>query len=92
MTLVLAFSVQGVCEALTLTKTSGDFQSGPVDSTFKIVFSVSLESNSTARYNSLGQQIDEYGNEIDSSGYLIEYIGSSKRRFISGGGLPMLTM
>ena len=86
---VLAFGGQGVCEALTLAKESGDYQSKPAEATttFEITFSVTLDSDTTKRYNSLGYQIDEYGNEIDSSGYLVEYIGSSARRFISASDI-----
>ena len=87
MTLVLAFSVQGIADALTLSKTRGDFQTKPAGSTFDITFSVRLDSNSTKRYNSNGQQIDEHGNEIDSSGYLIAYIRGSARRLISSSAL-----
>ena len=87
MALVLAFSVQGIADALTLEKTSGDFQTKPAGSTFEITFSVRLDSNSTRIYNSNGRQTDEYGNEIDSSGYLIAYIRGNARRFISGGNL-----
>ena len=47
MGLVLAFSVQGIADALTLTKTSGDFVTGPKGTTFEITFSVRLESNTT---------------------------------------------
>ena len=83
MALVLAFSVQGIADALTLEKTSGDFQTKPAGSTFDITFSVRLDSNSTRIYNSNGQQIDEYGNEIDGSGYLIEYVRGNARRLIS---------
>ena len=87
MALVLAFSVQGIANALTLEKRSGDFQTKPAGSTFEITFSVRLDSNSTRIYNSNGQQIDEYENTIDSSGYLVKYIGSSARRLISSNAL-----
>ena len=87
MTLVLAFGVHGVVDALTLTKTSGDFESNPAGSTFEITFSVKLESNTTKRYNSDGQQIDEYNQTIDSSGYLVKYIKGKARRFISSNSL-----
>ena len=88
MAFVLALGVQGVAEALTLTKQSGDLQSKPAGSTFEITFSVSLESNTTKIYDSTtGQQTDEYGNTIDSSGYLIHYVGGKARRLISSTDL-----
>ena len=87
MALVLAFSVQGTADALTLSKTLGDFKTKPAGSSFEITFDVRLDSNSTRIYNSNGQQIDEYDNEIDSSGYLIAYIGGRARRLISSGAL-----
>ena len=91
MALVLAFSVQGIANALTLEKTSGDFQTKPAGSTFEITFSVRLDSNSTRIYNSNGQQTDEYGNEIDGSGYLIEYVRGNARRLISVSGTGNLS-
>ena len=88
MALVLALGVQGVAEALTLTKTSGDLQTKPAGSSFEITFSVRLDSNTTRIYDSTtGQQTDEYGNTIDSSGYLIHYVGGKARRLISSTDL-----
>ena len=81
MALVLAFSVQGIADALTLEKKLGDLKAKPAGSTFEITFSVRLDSNSTRIYNSNGQQTDEYDNEIDSSGYLVTYIGGRTYRF-----------
>ncbi|MYB26800.1 MAG: T9SS type A sorting domain-containing protein [Candidatus Dadabacteria bacterium] len=84
---VLVLGVAGVADALKLQKTSGDFQTKPAGSNFEISFSVKLDPNNTNRYNSSGQQIDEYGNTIDSSGYLIAYIRGNARRLISASGL-----
>ena len=81
ITFVLAFSVQGIADALTLSKIRGDFQTKPAGSPFEITFSVSLDSNSTKIYNTNGQQTDEHGNTIDGSGYLVRYIGSTTYRF-----------
>ena len=82
MALVLALAVQGVADALTLSKTSGDFQAKPIGSTFDITFAVKLESNTTKRTNSEGQQVDEYDQTIDGSGYLVTYIGNKAYRWI----------
>ena len=82
MVLVLAFSVQGIADALTLEKTLGDFKTKPAGSTFEITFSVRLDSNSTRIYNSKGQQTDEHENTIDGSGYLVFYVGSRSYRFV----------
>ena len=88
MGVVLVLGVQGAANALTLSKTSGDFQTKPAGGPFEITFSVRLDSNTTKIYNTDGRQVDEYGNVIDSSGYLVKYIGNSARRFISvNGGL-----
>ena len=43
MVLVLAFSVQGIADALSLSKRSGDLQTKSVDSSFEITFSVGTE-------------------------------------------------
>ena len=79
---MLAFSVQGIADALTLEKTLGDFKTKPTGSTFEITFSVRLDSNSTRIYNSKGQQTDEHENTIDGSGYLVFYVGSRSYRFV----------
>ena len=50
MTLVLAFSVQGIAGALTLTETSPEVQSKRMGSTFEISFTVGLTSDTIA-YN-----------------------------------------
>ena len=88
MGLVMVFGVQGIADALTLSKTStsGDLQTKPAGSSFDITFSVTLQSDSTKIYDNEGRQIDEYGNEIDSDGYLIEYVRGIARRFISVSG------
>ena len=75
------------CGCVDIIKTSGDLVSKPAGSPFEITFSVRLDSNTTRIYNSNGQQVDEYGNEIDSSGYLIHYIGGQARRLISSDNL-----
>ena len=83
MALVLAFSVQSVCDALTLTATSDTTQTKqPTDASFEIQFSVGLNSNTTIAYNDENPRKrvtdanpDADGNptamRIDSSGYLV---------------------
>ena len=48
MALVLAFSVQGIADALTLTPVSDKVQSKLEGSKFEMSFSVGLNSNATA--------------------------------------------
>ena len=70
MGLVLAFSVQGIADALTFgTSRSGDLQTASERQEFKITFSVSLASNTTAINN--GELVSDDGTRIDSSGYLV---------------------
>ena len=56
MTLVLAFSVQGVADALTLTRVSDQYQSKRLGSSFEITFSVGLTSPTIA-YNSARKRV-----------------------------------
>ena len=71
MTLVLAFSVQGIADALTFgTSRSGDLQTASEQQDFRITFSVSLGSNSTAIMNDAGKLVsDDDLTRIDSLGY-----------------------
>ena len=80
--LVLAFSVQGIADALTLTKTkkSGDLQTKRVDGSFEISFSVGLTRPASIK-DSRGDLIDDTdaANVIDSSGYLLTEPINGKR-------------
>ena len=90
MTFVLAFSVQGIAEALTFsTSRSGDLATeSPTPNDFDIRFSVSLKGNAAIRDNN-GNLIKDRSNtgtagaRIDSSGYLVVEINGSAYRIIS---------
>ena len=71
MALVLAFSVQGIADALTLSKTSGDLQTKTLGSSFEITFSVGLTKDAAIFKN--GKQVDDTNDEnrIDSQGYRV---------------------
>ena len=71
MALVLVFSVQGIADALTFgTSRSGDLQTASERQDFRITFSVSLGSNSTAIMNDAGKLVsDDDLTRIDSLGY-----------------------
>ena len=75
MVLVLAFSVQGIADALTFrdkTSSSGDLATElPSPNDFDIKFSVSLGSNTTKIYNAADELVSDTGDRIDSSGYTV---------------------
>ena len=71
MALVLAFSVQGIADALLLTPVSDIVQSKRVGDKFEITFSVGL-TGSTQALNSAGKRVSDANADairIDSSGY-----------------------
>ena len=71
MTLVLAFGVQGIADALLLTPVSDIVQSKRVGDKFEITFSVGL-TGSTRALNSAGKRVSDANADairIDSSGY-----------------------
>ena len=75
MTLVLAFSMQGVADALTLTRVSDQYQSKRLGSSFEIKFSVGLTSPTIA-YNTARKRISDHNTateqvRIDSQGYQV---------------------
>ena len=86
MALVLAFSVQGIAEALTFsTSRSGDLETKAPNETFTIRFSVSLKGNTAIRIagDLVKDSTSNNGNSarIDSSGYLVtDGIGGSTYR------------
>ena len=89
MALVLAFSVQGIAEALTFTRpsNSGDLQTVFADRDFTISFSVSLGGNTTRITDATGKLIKDsttpnQDHRIDSSGYLVEEIDGTDYRTI----------
>ena len=76
MTLVLAFSVPSLADALTFsTSRSGDLETKQPNETFTIRFSVSLKGNTAIR-NSEGDLVTEGDNLIDSGGYRIDSDGN----------------
>ena len=77
MVLVLAFSVQGIAEALTFsTSKTGDLETKAPNEQFTIRFSVSLKGN-TAIKNSVGDLvIEDRTTLIDSSGYQLNSDGN----------------
>ena len=82
MALVLAFSVQGIADALTLSKTSGDLQTKTVDSSFEISFTVGL-TTSTSITNSRGETITDESapRVIDAQGHVLtDRIGGTRYR------------
>ena len=92
MALVLAFSVQGIADALEFrdhTSNDGDLQTILLDTEFTIRFSASLGSNSTRIYdadrNLIKDSTTTGGAEnvrIDSSGYLVVEINGRDYRTI----------
>ena len=89
MALVLVFSVQGIADALTFgTSRSGDLQTASEKQDFKITFSVSPASNTTAIKDNGNLIKDststggEAGARIDSYGYLVVEIDGSEYRTI----------
>ena len=71
MVLVLAFSVQGIADALTFgTTRTGDLQTASEQQEFRITFSVSLASNTTPITNDDGELVsDDRSTRIDGLGY-----------------------
>ena len=94
MTLVLAFSVQGIADALTLTATSDTTQTKePNDAPFEIQFSVRMNSNAIA-YNDASprRRVTDANTgavRIDSSGYMVDTVNGTERRTLDGN--PTLT-
>ena len=82
MTLVLAFGVQGIADALTFgTSRSGDLATElPAPNDFDIRFSVSLKGNTAIR--SGGNLVNDTGARIDSSGYLVAEVNGREYRTI----------
>ena len=85
MALVLAFSVQGIAEALTFsTSRSGDFRTVLANQDFTISFSVSPGSNTTPIRNLNGKLITDpdsgIGVRINSSGYKVRNAGTTEYR------------
>ena len=89
MTLVLAFSVQGIAEALTFsTSKTGDLETKAPNEQFTIRFSVSLKGNTAIRSGgnlvkdntATGGTADA---RIDSSGYLVVEIDGREYRTIA---------
>ena len=86
--LVLAFSVQGVCEALTLTASSDTIMvKERNDPAFEISFSVGLKSDTTAIKDDDGKLIKDGSTDggaadarIDSQGYLVTPINGRDYR------------
>ena len=72
---VLALGVQGIVEALTLTRTSDRVQSNIVNSEFEITFSIGLKSDTTQIKNDDGKLVNDGGvQRIDSQGYTVTVI------------------
>ncbi len=96
MTLVLAFSVQGIADALTLTATSDTTQTKePNDAPFEIQFSVRMNSNAIA-YNDASPRrrvTDANTNavRIDSSGYMVDTVNGTERRTLANPASPAMT-
>ena len=81
MVLVLAFSVQGIAEALTFsTSKTGDLETKAPNEQFTIRFSVSLKGNTAIRNNDgdLVIACHWYHPRIDSSGYQLEEIDGNR--------------
>ena len=94
MTLVLAFSVQGIADALTLTATSDTTQTKePNDAPFEIQFSVRMNSNAIAYNDANPRRRVTDANpstvRIDSSGYMVTTVNGTERRTLDGN--PTLT-
>ena len=90
ITLVLAFSVQGIADALTFRESrTGDLQTLLPGDDFRITFSVNLDSPKDIFDTTVTpkRQEDETGVDIDSSGYKVRGIdvdGTTKYYRISG--------
>ena len=77
MVLVLAFSVQGIAEALTFsTSKTGDLETKAPNEQFTIRFSVSLKGNTAIRNNDGDLVTDNGTTLIDSSGYQLNSDGN----------------
>ena len=92
MSLVLAFSVQGTADALTLTRVSDQYQSKRLGSSFEITFSVGLTSPTVA-YDSERRRVSDHNDQsspsaeigrIDSQGYRVTYVEGTAYRNTSG--------
>ena len=98
MVLVLAFSVQGIADALTLTETSPVVQSKRMGSTFEVSFRVGLTGNrvqnhpdySNRRINANDHDGPDY-TYVDSQGYEVTYIGETSRSYRNVTGSPDVT-
>ena len=88
MTLVLAFSVQGIADALTFRESrTGDLQTVILNNEFTISLSVTLGSNTTRITDDTGKLIKDgtatgggTNARIDSSGYLV-FVASDNRDY-----------
>ena len=86
MTFLLAFGVQGTADALTFgTTRTGDLQTVTLSNAteFKISFSVSLDSNTTAIKKDGKLVSDDRNTRINSSGYKVTDVGTSEYRKIN---------
>ena len=81
MALVLAFSVQGIADALEFkdhSSTDGDLRTVLPGDEFTIKFSITPGSNTTKIYNEDDDLSDEDDNRIDSSGYKVFEVPNGK--------------
>ena len=89
--LVLAFSVQGIADALSFRESrTGDLQTVVVNNEFTISFSVTLGGNTTAIRDANGKLIKDSSTDggagdarIDSSGYLVAEVNGREYRTIA---------
>ncbi len=83
MTLVLAFSVQGITDALTLDKPtadSGDLQTVAVNTSFEIQFTVALADPANIADGSGNQVAQDGRTRIDAAGRKIAVVGTTVYR------------
>ena len=86
MTLVLAFSVQGIADALTLTETSSATQSERMGSNFEMSFTIGKGGNNVIAYHSTypNRRVnaeDPAEAYIDAQGYPVTYIGETRTSY-----------
>ena len=99
MTLVLAFGVEGVAEAITLLKPVSEIdQSKRLGQKFEITFTATLQSNAIA-YNTARKRVSDHNDlgtisaatgRIDSSGYRV-YEATNSREYRHSTGATALT-
>ena len=101
MTLVLAFSVQGVVNALPLQRISHAVQSKRPGETFEITFSAGLKSPTRAYNNPTQRRLVNSGtsdtnpegtNMIDAQGYVVTYATSGTAYRNTGTASTALTV